>query len=548
MPALIFLFSIAFFALAYRFYGRKLAHWIGVSDENITPAHTHKDGVDYVPTSWLVLFGHHFSSIAGAGPIIGPILAAKMFGWSPALIWILLGAVFIGGVHDYLSHMASVRHKGRSIGEICRIYMSPLTYKSFLIFTWFALVYVLIVFLDLTAKTFTSSGEVATASTSYIVIAIAFGLCVKVFRMKFLTATLIFLPMIFLALVFGISNPMVIGGDAKTFWIIALLTYCAIASIAPVWILLQPRDYLSSYLLLACLVIGAGGLLIGGLSGEITAQYPMFVSLWGKTNTGPVFIFPMLFIMVACGAVSGFHSLVGSGTSSKQLDLESSGLPVAYGAMLVEGILAIIALAAVMITVKGDAVLGGTPNEIFANAMGRFSEFFGLSHETGMKFGLLAISTFLLTTLDTGTRLSRFIFEELFPVKKSWWRYVSTLASITLPAIVVFMNFSDGKGGFVPAWKIIWPVFGATNQLLGAMALLVVYVWLSSIGKKASYVLYPAIFMMITSVWALTEKLLSGGHWLIITTAAVLIILGLFVIADSIRVLLKKNEIMSATE
>lgn len=543
MISTILLSTLILFVIAYRFYGKSLAKWVNTNRQAKTPAHTEQDGVDYVPTSWIVLFGHHFSSIAGAGPIIGPIVAAKIFGWGPALLWIIIGAIFVGGVHDYLSHFISVRHKGYSIGEICRIYLSPLTYKSFLIFTFVALIYVLIVFLDLTANTFAASGAVATASSSYIVIAVLFGLITKLLRVKFLVATAIFLPLVFLSLHFGIQFPLVIGGDAKSFWIIILLIYCFIASTAPVWILLQPRDYLSSYLLAACLIIGTIGVFVGDLSGTISAQFPAFISLWKNPDTHSGFIFPTLFIVIACGAVSGFHSLVGSGTTSKQLDNEDHALKVTYGAMLVEGILAVIALLAVIIASKGSTVLSGTPNEIFANAMGQFAQTFGLSPETGYKFGLLAISTFLLTTLDTATRLSRLIFQEFFSLKKPVWRYISTLVTVLIPAIVVFMKFPDGKGGFIPAWKIIWPVFGATNQLLAAMALIVVYVWIKSAGKKANFVLYPMIFMIITSIWALVGNVINSTNGLITATAVVLIALGSFVIYDSIRVIRKGIEV-----
>ena len=552
MPALIFVGTIILFAIAYRFYGRKLSQWMDVDNNRETPAHTHNDGVDYVPTSWLVLFGHHFSSIAGAGPIVGPIIAAKYFGWGPALIWIIVGSIFIGGVHDYVSHMASVRHRGRSLGEICRIYMSPLTYKVFLLFMWFALIYVLIVFLDFTALSFvnpTNGGAVATSSLSYIVIAIAFGMCVKFLKMKFTTATYIFVPLIFLTLIFGNACPLVLGGNAKVIWIIILLVYCAVASIAPVWILLQPRDYLSSYLLVACLGVGAIGLVVGGFSNDIVAEYPAFISMYANPDTGEGFIYPMLFILVACGAVSGFHSLVGSGTTSKQLDQEKNGLRVAYGAMLTEGVLAVIALCAVIITVKGDPILakGVSPTLVFANAMGRFCTTFGISQNHGMVFGALAISTFLLTTLDTSTRLSRFIMEELLNIKASWSKYLCTVLTIVPATVIVFMKFEGVDGKVLPAWKVIWPVFGATNQLLAAMALLVAYVWLKSIGKKAYYVLLPMIFMLVTSLWSLiltVNKGLSTGsnqHVLVTGTAVTLIVMAAIVLFDSISVLTSKK-------
>ncbi len=556
MPVTIFITSLILFVVAYRTYGRRLSHFLGIDKKNQTPAHKHRDGVDYVPTSWLVLFGHHFSSIAGAGPIVGPIIAAKYFGWGPVLIWIIIGSIFVGGVHDYVSHMASVRHNGKSISEICRIYMSPLTYKVLLTFTWFALVYVLIVFLDLTASSFVSpknGGAVVTASLSYIIIAILFGLAVKVGKLKFTTATVIFVPLIFAALFFGNSCPLTIGTNAKATWNILLLGYCAIASVTPVWILLQPRDYLSSYLLIACLIVGSLGLLIGGVTGDVTAAYPAFEAVFTNPENSSGFIYPTLFILVACGAVSGFHSLVGSGTSSKQLDCETNALKVAYGSMLTEGVLAVIALCAVVITAKGDPILAKSvpPTAVFANAMGRFSSSIGLDFNHGVIFGTLAISTFLLTTLDTSTRLSRFILEELFDRKGKASKYVCTALTIIPAAVIVFMKFTDAKGNLIPAWKVIWPVFGATNQLLAAMALLVCYVWLKSIGKRATFILYPMIFMLVTSIWALAQNVLAGfsanssQHGLVTITATGLILLAIVVLIDSVKVL-KTSRISSS--
>ncbi len=511
--ALLLVLAAVILLAAYRFYGGFLERRFEVDPQRPVPAQTQRDGVDYVPTRWPVLFGHHFSSIAGAGPIVGPIIAGLAFGWLPALLWILAGSIFIGGVHDYSSLMASLRHKGRSIGQVCREQLSPGTYYLLLIFTWVAMVYVIIVFLDLTATTFVpgvdesaeQGGAVATASLLYIGLAAVFGLLVYRSRLTLAKGSLIFVPLVFLALWVGLKLPLTadmvpaLGGSVKNTWSILLLVYCFGASILPVWLLLQPRDYLSSYLLFACLAGGALGGAAAGLSGHATIQYPAFRG-WSDASLG--LLYPALFITVACGAISGFHSMVASGTTSKQLDNERSARPVAYGGMLTEAFLAVVALATVMV-LAGAPRAGSTPVGIFADGIGHFVAAFGLSPQVGTTFGLLAVSTFLLTTLDTCTRLARFLVEELTGMRGSWGRYLGTAVTLIIPAVMVFVEIPGPNGTTLPAWRAIWPAFGATNQLLGALALLVVYTWLRHTGRKSWYVFWPMVFMFVTTLLAL---------------------------------------------
>ncbi len=547
--------GVLWFALAYRFYGRRIGGWLGVDDRRAPPAVTQSDGVDYVATRPLVLFGHHFSSIAGAGPIVGPVIAATAFGWLPALAWILVGAVFVGGVHDFSSLIASVRHGARSIAEISRRLIHPATYRALLLFILLTMVYVIVVFLDLTASSFApvaslaadlpedtrltirEGGAVATASLLYIGLALLFGLAVYRWRMRIGPATLVFVPLVFAAVAAGHRWPLTIemipsiAGSQKNFWNVVLLFYCWAASVLPVWLLLQPRDYLASFLLYACLLGGLAGFGASALTGSLTAQYPAFRG-WTHPELG--FIFPALFVTIACGAVSGFHSIVASGTTAKQLDRESSARSVGYGAMLVEGVLAIIAVLAVM--VRAPEAGGGTPVQVFAGGLGRALEVFGLPPVYAAIFGMLAVSTFLLTTLDTCTRLARLLLQELVGAPPgAAARTLASLGVLLLPAATVFGEIPGPGGVRMPVWKAIWPVFGASNQLLAALALLVVFGWLRSRLRPAAYVGVPMAFMLATTLTALAKlawRNLAGGSAFVGALAAVLLALALWVLVD----------------
>lgn len=540
------------FLIAYRAYGRFVERRMEIDPHRPVPSQELRDGVDYVPTPNMILFGHHFSSIAGAGPIVGPIVAGLAFGWLPALLWIVVGSVFVGGVHDFATLVASIRHRGRSIAEIAQRYMSRAVYRSFLIFIWISLVYVLIVFMDLVASGFApaqeslahAGGAVATTSLSYIALAIVFGLLTYKLHLRPGYGAAIFVPLVFLMLLAGWKFPLTpdhlphLLSTPKKTWYLILLVYCFFASCLPVWILLQPRDFLSSFLLYSCLLGGAAGILLGGFRGLTPVQYSAFLT-WKDPHLG--LIYPALFITVACGAVSGFHSLVASGTTAKQLASEPSARPVAYGSMLVEGFLAVIALATVMFLSTRPQEI--SPVGIFARGIGTFLSALGIPREAGLAFGLLAISTFLLTTLDTTTRLCRFIFQEFTGLWNMTGRITGTVAALGVTAAVIFQQLRAPDGTWIPAWKAIWPAFGTTNQLMAALALIVVYTWLRRKGRRAGFILLPTVFMAVTTVTSLVQlavrNLKPAANQLVGWVSVAMIFMAALVIASAVRDILR---------
>lgn len=535
MLTAVFLFSALAFTVAFFTYGRFLERRFDVDDARPTPSHTDYDGVDRVPAHRAVLFGHHFSSIAGAGPIVGPIIAAVAFGWLAPLLWVLLGSVFIGGVHDFSALIASIRNRARSIADIARDSMSPLAYRLLMTFMWLALVYVLTVFTDLTATTFVEDGGVATSSWLFLGLALGFGISIYRLKVPVLWASLVFVPLVFLCTWIGQLIPIpsagiepAIGLAPVKAWSLVLILYCLVASVTPVWILLQPRDYLSSFLLYASVLAGLLGILFGGFA----IHFPAFLT-WNAANVGP--LFPIVFITVACGACSGFHSLVASGTSSKQIDKESDARTVGYGAMLVEGLVAVIALATVMMLAGDDELRTKPPLIIYASGIARFFGVLGLPEKLGYSFGLLALSTFILTTLDTATRLGRYIFEEFFQMRGGVARYLATLGTLALPTFFALINLKDAQGNPIPAWKAIWPVFGATNQLLAGLTLLVLAVWLKRTGRKRGFIYLPLVFMTVATLYALVLLIQQYGLSLIGGIAIILLVLAVVLIVEFIR-------------
>ena len=549
MIALIFVFACAAAIAAYFTYGRLLERWFGMDRDRPTPAHgPDADGVDLAPAPTPVLFGHHFSSIAGAGPIVGPIIAAQLFGWGPALAWILVGAIFVGGVHDFGSLALSIRHGARSIAEVCRLYLSPLTYRAFLLFIWLTLVYVLVVFVDLTAAGFMAApaedphqgGVVASASLLFILAAAGLGLLLRRWSASLGPLAIVAIAIVALVLVVAYAAPVdasdlpgVLGAHAKSTWIVLLLAYCFVAAITPVWLLLQPRDFLASFLLYACLGAGGIGMLLASATGAAPVELAFFKG-WSDAD-GSV-LFPVLFITVACGACSGFHSVVSSGTTAKQLRCESAARPVAYGAMLVEAVLAVFALGAVMVA-TGAA---GAPTVTFSQGVGRFLSVFGIPPSVGAAFGLLAVSTFLLTTLDTCTRLGRYLFEEFFDLCGKTWRPLATLFTLVPVGILALTPFSGADGAPISAWRLLWPAFGTTNQLMAGLALLVIVVWRRSEAKSIWFVAAPMMFMLATTstsmVQLVRQHLLGGGRSLFVGVPVALMLgLTLLVIGDTAR-------------
>lgn len=534
--ALLLIVGIVFFALAYVFYGRYLVRLFGVDAARPTPAHTQRDGVDYVPTRAPVLFGHHFASIAGAGPIVGPVLAAYL-GWGPVVLWVLFGCVTIGAMHDFAALTLSVRHGGRSIGNVIEDQLGFGGRLLFLVFCWAALILVVAIFAILVAKTFVNTPAVATASLLFIAMAPVFGYCIYRKNVSILTGSLVCVPLLFGFIWVGTQVPidLVAMGmsprHAQQAWLAVLLVYVSIASVAPVWILLQPRDYLNSYLLYAMLGLGILGIFVVAPR----FQLPAFTGWSATTPQGGVgHLFPLLFVTVACGACSGFHALVASGTTAKQLNSEADIKPIGYGAMLIEGLVALMAVTSVAVLSKGDylAVLkNGSPVDAFASGLAGFTVRLGLGAEVGRTFFALAISAFLLTTLDTATRLARFCWQELFlpragnaptDAQPAWQRVAAHAVPATLMVVLVagYLAYSGNAGQ-------IWPVFGASNQLLAALTLLVVTLVL--VRRRANFwvALIPMLFMSTITVWALVELLQSnygkpGATALVVATAFLL--------------------------
>jgi carbon starvation protein len=489
----------------YVFYGRLLGRRLEISDPSTTPACRINDGVDYVPAKPALLLGQHFSAIAAAGPIVGPILACLWFGWLPALLWILLGAIFIGGPHDFLSMVASLRHGAASIGEIIREHMPRSSRVFFLLFVWLALIYVIIAFTDITANTFKTvvngaafGPAVAGSSVLYLLEALLMGVLLRRFGLKLWLATLIFLPLTLLIVYVGPRLPASmlagLGSLSVKQWDLILLGYCLVASLIPVWLLLQPRGYLGGWFLYLVIAVGLVGALFGGYS----IQYPA-VTLEGlKSTVNHKALFPVLFVMIACGACSGFHGIVSSGTTSKQISRYRDSLTIGYGAMLLEGLVAVLAMATVMMLPKGSEMLKGDPNLIYANGIAKYLGLVKVGYAVALPFALLAFSTFVYDTLDVCTRLARYILQELTGWRSKLGSLVAALVSLLIP--LVFLMLTKERG-----YLVAWPIFGTSNQLLAGLILLTLSIWLVKSGKNAIYTIVPMCFMMVITIWSLID-------------------------------------------
>jgi len=509
MISMIVVVSILVLLIAYRFYGKFLVGQMKLDDSSPTPACQINDGIDYIPAKPALLLGQHFSAIAAAGPIVGPILAATWFGWAPALLWIIFGSIFIGGVHDFSSLVVSIRHKAASIGKIVKEHMSHTSHILFLIFVWLALMYVIIAFTDITAQTFkTILGDVAygagiaASSILYILAGMLLGILLYIFKLKLWIATAVFLPLVLFIVWIGPHLPQPILSSlahlsAKQ-WDIYLLIYCFIASVIPMWLLLQPRGYLGGWLLYLTIIIG----LIGALFGGFRIEYPAFNTQGLASLVNGKLIFPILFITVACGACSGFHGIVSSGTTSKQLSKESDARIVGYGGMLLEGIVAILALATVIMLPKGANMLKADPNLIYANGLARYLNLIGIGFRIAFPFVLLAFSTFVYDTLDVCTRLGRYIFQEIIGISTRIGGIIATLATLSLP--LVFLMMTKEKG-----YLVAWPIFGTSNQLLASLILLAITVWLIKGSKNVIYTVIPMIFMMAMTLWSLILQIIT---------------------------------------
>ncbi len=509
----------ACFLAGYFIYAKLIARKLIIDASIPTPAHVKRDGVDFIPAHPTVLFGHHFAAIAGAGPIVGPVLAAE-FGWASVALWIVLGCIFIGAVHDMVSLFLSVRHGGESIGSIIGTILGKPGKVLFLLFSWSALVLVVSEFTRQIAGTFVADPAIATASLLFIGEAILFGLCVNRWRMSVLWTSLVFVPMMFafvwignlypldLAALFGWSPQVV-----RMVWTIVLLVYCFFAATCPVWILLQPRDYLNAYLLYAMMALGFIGVFIAHPQLKLDA----FTGWTGDGRFGVQALFPLLFVTVACGACSGFHALVASGTTAKQLDSERGIRPIAYGGMLLEGALAIIALVGVAGAYASQseyvaAIKGMEPVQMFASSVAgmciKLFSLLGIAPETGKRiaesFMLLSVSAFLMTSVDAGTRLARFSWQELVgrgdekrhPVRKiAYNMYTGTLVVVALAAGLLL--------GAPATARQLWTIFASANQLLAALTFLAATLWFMKNRRPVWMTAAPMIFMLAVSSIAL---------------------------------------------
>lgn len=574
--------AIVVLLAAYLIYGRYLARTWGIDPKAKTPAYEFEDGVDYVPADTNVVFGHQFASIAGAGPITGPIQAA-IFGWVPVLLWILVGGVFFGAVQDFSAMYASVKNKGRTIGYIIEEYIGRTGKKLFLMFCWLFCILVVAAFADVVAGTFNgfataadgtvstiaANGSVATTSMIFILEAVGLGMLLHFGRLNKWLNTAIALILLVGAIVLGLWLPMYVS---QSNWHIIVFIYVLIASVTPIWALLQPRDYLNSYLLVAMIVAAVIGVFVAQPAVNLPAFTGFFV--------GGQSLFPFLFVTIACGAVSGFHSLVSSGTASKQIKNERNMLPVSFGAMLMESLLAVIALiAAASFTSLSDAAAQGmsTPTQVFAGGVSNFLTMVGLPYDVVYTLINLAVSAFALTSLDSVARVGRLAFQEFFldesvsdeamgPVRRVLTnKYFATIITLALSYLLA-------KAGYAS----IWPLFGASNQLLSALALVACAVFLKRTNRRSMMLWVPmfvmsavtftalavTIFQLIIGIANGTYPMVAGmttlvngaslltawGAGLQLVFAALILALGVIVVVQGIRKLFEKVPAQQAAQ
>jgi len=519
LNSLVFLVICSLILLAgYKIYGGIFERFLGIEPSRTTPAYKKYDGVDYVPAKhWFVLFGHHFSSIAGAGPVIGPVLAVGLWGWAPATLFVILGTIFIGGVHDMGSILMSVRHDGKSVADISEEMISR---RARLIFSWFvllALVVVISVFIYFCSQTFMVEPKIVLPSFGLIPVAILVGIMIYRLKVKLYLATIVGLSLLVGLIVLGQYFPIMMPkGQGMFIWTLLLLVYCFVASTLPVNVLLQPRDYLASYMLLFGIVAG----FLGIITARPDLTIPAFVP--GEADGGP--IWPMLFVTVACGAISGFHSLVAAGTTSKQIANERDAKVLGFGAMVIEAVVAVIAIIAVAGYFKNfgefNSLLSKNgPVSVFGLGFGHLTRY--ILGGFGTLIALILLNSFILTTLDTATRIARYILQELFGTLD---RYLATTLII----------LAGGWMAMTGEWKKIWPVFGAANQLIAALTLVVLSSWLLSRKKHTRFTLLPAVFMLVATIAALGRMLgkfvADKDYFLVAVDVGLMILAGAMVV------------------
>jgi len=548
---ILLIISIIVLFLAYLLYGRYLARKWGIDIKRKTPAVEYEDGKEYVPTTPAVVFGHEFASIAGAGPINGPIIAA-MFGWLPALLWLLFGSIFFGAVHDFAALYTSVRNKGKSIGFIIESYVGKTGKRLFLVFVWLFSILIAGAFADIVAGTFNginaagirdeTNASVASTSIFFMLAAILLGFLIRKRRASDLASGIIAVDLLIICIVIGMYFPFCLN---KTVWLYLIFAYILTASVLPVWVLSQPRNYLCSFLLIAMMLAA----FIGVIFTAPEINIPAFTGF----NVNGSFLFPGLFITIACGAISGFHSLVATGSVSKQISSEKYMLPVSYGAMLVETMVAVLALIAVGSLAVNGKLPQGTPTQIFARAVSGFLDELGLPRDASFVIVSLAVSSFVLTTLDTVARLGRFAFQELFSISESKgtkYHFIIRIFNSKAAASIFTLlpAFILAKMGY----QTIWALFGAANQLLAALTLIACTLFLKN--KHYSLILIVPTIIMLTVTYtslviSIKDKILlllndnfNYHDGIQLCIAVLLLVLGILVAVSCIIKLLEKDK------
>jgi carbon starvation protein len=549
---LLLLISIVTLSFAYLLYGRFLVRKWGIDPSRKTPAHELEDGQEYVPTSPAVLFGHEFASIAGAGPINGPIIAA-MFGWVPALLWLLFGSVFFGAVHDFAALYTSVKNKGKSIGYVIELYVGKAGKRFFLIFVWLFSILIAAAFADIVAGTFAGfnadgthnsiNASVASSSSLFIIAAIVLGLFIRKRKASGLASGIVAVDLLIVCIVLGMFFPVFLD---KNLWLYLVFGYIFIASIVPVWALGQPRNYLNSFLLMAMMLAAFIGVVFTAPSISI----PAFTGF----NINGNFLFPGLFVTIACGAISGFHSLVATGAASKQINNEKHMLPISYGAMLVETLVAVLALIAVGSLAWNGKLPEGTPPVIFATAVSGFLSQLGLPHQASFIIVSLAVSSFVLTTLDTVARLGRLSLQELFSVDDQKQKNTVFTKILKNKAASSVFTLLPAYLLAIMGYQNIWALFGAANQLLAALTLIACTLFFKKTGRRFSMLIIPTVIMLAVTYTSLFLNiktkftLLLNGKFnpavdgIQLCIAALLLVLGILVAVSCTKKLLEKYE------
>ena len=545
----IILIGIVALGAGYLFYGRWLAKKWGIDPDAKTPAYTHEDGEDYVPSSRFTVFSHQFSSIAGAGPVTGPILAS-VFGWVPVLLWLIIGGLFFGAVQDFGALYASVKNEGKSMGMIIEKYIGKTGRKLFMLFCWLFTLLVIAAFTDMVAGTFVGKGvDGMTAETSYansaaasismlfIVVAVVFGLIQKhVGKMNEVVKAVVAIALLVAMFAVGMALPIC---TTKSAWIYIVMAYLFLASVMPMWLLMQPRDYMTTFMLL--------GMIIGAVVGVLVAHPAMQLNAFNGFTVNGSSLFPTLFVTIACGAVSGFHSLVSSGTSSKTISNEKDMPMVGYGAMVVESLLGIVSLVVVGAVAVNGTKPDGTPFAIFSSGVAGFLEKLGLPVQVATVFMTMCVSALALTSLDAVARIGRMSFQELFSVddmaNAAPWRrllcgkYFSTVLTLVLSFVLTRIGYSN-----------IWPLFGSANQLLSALVLITLCVFLKVTGRSNKMLFPPLVIMLCVTATALVQrtvglvKAFSAGNAVFLVEglqliiALLLMVLGVIIVVNSLRV------------